>query len=132
MGNFQLKNSEKKFSFYFTSIIMQQIYTAQLIDMFQCVKVRNINVCGIFQNKVKCTCRKWFWLYKIFKRYVCLIHSIASSIHMRRFYTFFFLHISVVTQQISHASILSLSTADLQNSGNLNFFFFLTASWKSL
>lgn len=131
MGNFQLKNSEKKFSFYFTSIIMQQIYTAQLIDMFQCVKVRNINVCGIFQTKVKCTCRKWFWLYKIFKSYVCLIDSIASSIHMRRFYTFFFfLHISVVTQKISHASILSLSPADLQNSGNLNFF--LTVSWKSL
>lgn len=52
MGNFQLKNSEKKFSFYFTSIIMQQIYTAQLIDMFQCAKVRNINVSVYFKPKL--------------------------------------------------------------------------------
>lgn len=65
---------------------------------------------------------------KIFKRYVCLIDSFASSFHIRRVYNFFFLHLSVVTQNISHASILSLSTVDLQNSGNLNYYIFWTAS----
>lgn len=57
----------------------------------------------------------------LFYRFYCKFNSHKKILQL------FFLHLSVVTQKISHASILSLSTADLQNSGNLNYLF-LTAS----
>lgn len=64
---------------------------------------------------------------------VCLFNRFfCKFISHKKILQLFFLHLSVVTQNISHASILSLSTVDLQNSGNLNYYFFWTASWKSL
>lgn len=85
-------------------------------------EAHNTNMCSIFQTKVNCVYNKCFWICKIIQ--TLFLYSIASLIHMRRFYTFI-LHLSVVTRKITHVSILSRPIADLQTQGCLNYLLFV-------
>lgn len=70
MGILNLIISSKK-----NQLLFQRHYdNAQLIDMCQCVKIQDINVCGIFQTKVKCTCRKWLWFFLKIIQEICLFY----------------------------------------------------------
>lgn len=100
-------------------------YTEHWVGMCQCwleaVKVEEL-MCALYY-KSRLTARvahcNWFWICKSILN-ILFFNSIASLIHRKRFYPFFFFfHRSLVTRKIIPVSNLSWATADLQNRGYL-------------